>query len=160
MNQFEGLCHATPDISIGIVVSRFNEFITGRLLQGAERFLTQAGFQDSQIDVAWTPGAFEIPSAALSMAQTGRYRAIVTLGCILKGDTDHYLHVANACSIGVEKAALDSGVPMALGVLTCSNLEEAIHRAGAKMGNKGAEAAQTALEMAHLIKQIQQGKHA
>lgn len=133
-----------------IVVSRFNEFITRRLLDGALDCLRRHGVKPSRIDVTWVPGSFEIPVAALRMAKTGKYSAIVTLGCIIRGETDHYEHVASAVALGVEQAAVAAGLPIILGVITCDSLEQAIHRAGAKLGNKGAQAALGAIEMASL----------
>lgn len=133
-----------------VVVSRFNEFITRRLLDGAVDQLQRSEVPPSEIEVAWVPGAFEIPVAASEMAKSGKYQAVITLGCIIRGETDHYEHLANAVALGVEKASVDSGVPIILGVITCENLEQAIDRAGGKTGNKGALAAAAALEMANL----------
>ena len=134
----------------GIVVSRFNEFITQRLLDGALDCLKRHGVADSARDVAWVPGSFEIPVASLKMAKTKRYDAVITLGCIIRGETDHYEHVASSVAIGVEQASVEAEVPVILGVITCDNLEQAIDRAGAKLGNKGAQAALAALEMVNL----------
>ena len=133
-----------------IVVSRFNEFITQRLLNGAVDQLQRHEVSDADIEVAWVPGSFEIPVAALDMAKTKKFNAVITLGCILRGGTDHYEHVASSVTVGVEKASVESGVPIVFGVITCDNLEQAIDRAGAKMGNRGAQAALAALEMANL----------
>lgn len=133
-----------------IVVSRFNEFITQRLLNGAIDQLNRHGVAGQDVEVAWVPGSFEIPVAALEMAKTRKYDAVITLGCILRGGTDHYEHVAASVTVGVEKASVESGVPIVFGVITCDNLEQAIDRAGAKMGNRGAQAALAALEMANL----------
>lgn len=134
----------------GIVVSRFNEFITRRLLNGALDCLKRHGVSESAMEIAWVPGSFEIPVVALEMARTKKYDALITLGCILRGETDHYEHVASSVAVGIEKASLEANVPIILGVITCDNLEQAIDRAGAKLGNKGAQAALAALEMANL----------
>ncbi len=133
-----------------IVVSRFNDFITKRLLSGALDQLKRHGVAESDIEAAWVPGSFEIPVAALEMAKTKKFDAVITLGCILRGGTDHYEHVASSVAVGVEKASVEAGVPIVFGVITCDNLEQAIDRAGAKMGNRGAQAALAALEMANL----------
>lgn len=133
-----------------IVVSRFNDFITQRLLNGAVDQLKRHGVSEADIETAWVPGSFEIPVAALEMAKTGKFNAVITLGCIIRGGTDHYEHVASAVTVGVEKASVETGVPILYGVVTCDNLEQAIDRAGAKMGNRGAQAALAALEMANL----------
>lgn len=133
-----------------IVVSRFNDFITQRLLNGAVDQLKRHGVAEADIETAWVPGSFEIPVAALEMAKTGKFNAVITLGCIIRGGTDHYEHVASAVTVGVEKASVETGVPILYGVVTCDNLEQAIDRAGAKMGNRGAQAALAALEMANL----------
>jgi 6,7-dimethyl-8-ribityllumazine synthase len=133
-----------------VVVSRFNEFITQRLLDGAVDYLRRSEVSESDIEVAWVPGSFEIPVAALDLAKSGNYNAIITLGCIIRGETDHYEHLANAVAVGVEKASIESGIPIILGVITCENLEQAIDRAGGKTGNKGALSAASAVEMANL----------
>lgn len=133
-----------------VVVSRFNEFITRRLLDGAIDHLRRSGVSEADIEVAWVPGSFEIPVASLQMAKSGNYHAVITLGCIIRGETDHYEHLANAVSVGIEKASVESGIPVILGVITCENLEQAIDRAGGKTGNKGALSAASAVEMANL----------
>jgi 6,7-dimethyl-8-ribityllumazine synthase len=134
----------------GIVVSRFNAFITDRLLQSAFDGLVQCGSKDKDIRVVRVPGAFEIPSAARSLAETKKYEAIICLGCLLRGDTAHYDVIVNEVARGIGQSAQETGVPHAFGVLTCENLEQAIDRAGLKMGNKGFEAALAAVEMANL----------
>lgn len=133
-----------------IVVSRFNEFITRRLLDGALDCMRRHGVTPSGIEVAWVPGSFEIPVAALRMAKTGKYNAVITLGCIIRGETVHYEHLASSVALGVEQAAVAAGLPIILGVITCDSLEQAVQRAGAKLGNKGAQAALAAMEMASL----------
>jgi 6,7-dimethyl-8-ribityllumazine synthase len=134
----------------GTVVSRFNAFITDRLLQSAFDGLVQCGAKVKDIKVVRVPGAFEIPSAARTLAETGKYDAIVCLGCLLRGDTAHYDVIVNETARGIGQSAQETGVPHAFGVLTCENLEQAIDRAGLKMGNKGFEAALAAVEMANL----------
>jgi 6,7-dimethyl-8-ribityllumazine synthase len=137
-----------------IVVSRFNAFITERLLQGAYDGLIRSGTERNFIDLVRVPGAFEIPSAARTLAETRRYDAIICLGCLLRGDTAHYEVIANEVTRGIGQSAQETGVPHAFGVLTCDTLEQAIDRAGLKSGNKGFEAAQAAVEMANLKKAV------
>ena len=137
-----------------IVISRFNEFIGSKLLSGAIDEFVRHGIKEETIDVIWTPGAFEIPLIAQKAASTGKYNAIVALGAVIKGSTDHYEFVAAEVSKGIAQVALKTGVPVIFGVLTTDNLEQAIERAGTKAGNKGSEAAKTAIEMANLTKLI------
>ncbi len=134
----------------GIVVSRFNAFITERLLQSAFDGLVQCGAQPKDLKIIRVPGAFEIPSAARTLAETKKYDAIICLGCLLRGDTAHYDVIVNEVARGIGQSAQETGVPHAFGVLTCDTLEQAIDRAGLKMGNKGFEAALAAVEMANL----------
>jgi 6,7-dimethyl-8-ribityllumazine synthase len=133
-----------------IVVSRFNAFITDRLLQSAYDGLVQCGADAKSIKIVRVPGAFEIPSAARTLAETKKYDAIICMGCLLRGDTAHYDVIVNEVARGIGQSAQETGVPHAFGVLTCENLEQAIDRAGLKMGNKGFEAALAAVEMANL----------
>ncbi len=133
-----------------IVVSRFNAFITERLLQGALDGLRRTGARQDDIEIMRVPGSFEIPSAARMLAESGKFDAIICLGCLLRGDTAHYDVIVNECARGIGQSAQETGVPHAFGVLTCDTLEQAIDRAGLKMGNKGLEAALTAVEMAGL----------
>jgi len=133
-----------------IVVSRFNAFITDRLLQSAFDGLVQCGVKEKDIKIVRVPGAFEIPSASRTLAETKKYDAIVCIGCLLRGDTAHYDVIVNEVARGIGQSAQETGVPHAFGVLTCENLEQAIDRAGLKMGNKGFEAALAAVEMANL----------
>lgn len=133
-----------------IVVSRFNAFITERLLQGAFDGLRRTGAREQDIEILRVPGSFEVPSAARMLAETREFDAIVCLGCLLRGDTAHYDVIVNECARGIGQSAQETGVPHAFGVLTCDTLEQAIDRAGLKMGNKGLEAALTAVEMANL----------
>jgi 6,7-dimethyl-8-ribityllumazine synthase len=134
----------------GIVVSRFNAFITDRLLQSAYDGLLRSGTAHDDITLVRVPGAFEIPSVARTLAETGKYDAIICLGCLLRGDTAHYDVIVNEVARGIGQSAQETGVPHAFGVLTCETLEQAIDRAGLKMGNKGFEAALAAVEMANL----------
>lgn len=137
-----------------IVVSRFNSFITERLFQGAHDALLRSGTKKENIHLVRVPGAFEVPSAARTLAQTGKYDAIVCIGCLLRGDTAHYDVIANEVTRGIGQSAQETGVPHSFGVLTCDTLEQAIDRAGLKAGNKGFEAAMAAVEMANLKKVI------
>ena len=137
-----------------IVMSRFNAFITERLLQGALDALRRTGARSQDIEITRVPGSFEIPSASRMLAESGKYDAIICLGCLLRGDTAHYDVIVNECARGIGQAAQETGVPHAFGVLTCDTLEQAIDRAGLKMGNKGFEAALTAVEMAWLRKSV------
>jgi 6,7-dimethyl-8-ribityllumazine synthase len=134
----------------GVVVARFNAFITERLLQSAYDGLLRCGAKKQDIDIVRVPGAFEIPSAARTLAETGKYDAIICLGCLLRGDTAHYDVIVNEVTRGIGQSAQETGVPHAFGVLTCDTLEQAIDRAGLKMGNKGFDAALAAVEMASL----------
>jgi 6,7-dimethyl-8-ribityllumazine synthase len=136
--------------SFGIVVSRFNAFITERLLSSAIDALRRTGAKDADIHIVRVPGAFEIPSAARTLAQTGKVDAIICLGCLLRGETSNYEHISEEVTRGVGQSAQETGVPHSWGVLTCDNLEQAIDRAGLKSGNKGFEAALAAIEMASL----------
>ncbi len=138
----------------GIVVARFNAFITDRLLDGALDALRRSGAEDKDIEVARVPGSFEIPAAARTMAETGRFDAVICLGCLIRGDTAHYEVIATECARGIGQSAQESGVPHAFGVLTTENLEQALDRAGVKSGNKGFEAAMAAIEMANVEKAI------
>ena len=137
-----------------IVVARFNEFISSKLLSGAIDELMRHGVKQDNIDVIWVPGAFEIPLAAKKAAKTGKYSAIITLGAVIKGSTSHYDYVCAEVSKGVASVGLESGIPVIFGVLTCDNIEQAIERAGTKSGNKGADAAKSAIEMTNLLSKI------
>jgi 6,7-dimethyl-8-ribityllumazine synthase len=138
----------------GIVVARFNAFITERLLQSAVDGLLRSGAKQKDLQLVRVPGAFEIPSAARTLAETGKYDAIICLGCLLRGDTAHYDVIVNEVARGIGQSAQETGVPHAFGVLTCETLEQAIDRAGLKMGNKGFEAALAAVEMANLKESV------
>ena len=153
MKTYEGLLTVKNE-KFCIIVSRFNEFIGGKLLSGAVDELKRHGVDDSNIDVVWCPGAFEIPVVAKKCAKSGRYSAVITLGAVIKGSTSHYDYVCAEASKGVASVSLETGVPVIFGVLTTENLEQAIERAGTKSGNKGADAAKSAIEMANLISQL------
>lgn len=143
------------DLKIGIVTGRFNDFIGSRLVDGAVSGLMRHGVTDEDITVAWVPGAFEIPLIAKKMAASGEYDAVITLGAVIRGATSHYDYVCNETAKGVSSASLETGVPVLFGVLTTDNLEQAIERAGSKAGNKGYECAVAAIEMANLLKEIE-----
>ncbi|UJL47274.1 6,7-dimethyl-8-ribityllumazine synthase [Virgibacillus sp. NKC19-16] len=144
------------DLKIGIVVARFNEFITGKLLEGAVGTLKRHGVTDDNIDIAWVPGAFEIPLIAGKMANNPAYDAVITLGTVIRGSTPHFDYVCNEAAKGVSNASVQSGKPVIFGILTTETIEQAVERAGTKAGNKGAEAAVSAIEMANLIKVIEE----
>ena len=137
-----------------IVASRFNEFIVSKLISGAEDTLVRHGVDTDDITLVWVPGAFEIPLAAQKLAQSGKYCAIVCLGAVIRGSTSHYDYVCNEVSKGIAQVNLTTGVPAAFGIVTTENIEQAIERAGTKAGNKGADAALTALELANLFPQL------
>lgn len=154
MNIISGLFNES-EIRVGIVASRFNEVIVGKLIEGAADGLARHGVKDDAVDLAWVPGAFEIPLAAKKMAESGRYDAVICLGAVIRGETDHYEHVASEVTKGIAQASLSSGVPVLFGVLTTDTVEQALNRAGLKAGNKGFECAMDALEMASLFKKLE-----
>src|SRR4030042_1765374 len=139
-----------------LIVSRFNEFISSRLLEGAQDALLRHGVKEGDIEVAWTPGAFEIPLIAKKMAQSGRYNAIICLGAVIRGGTPHFDYIAAEVSKGIANVGLDTGIPVIFGVITTDKLEQAIERSGTKEGNMGFKAAMNGIEMANLIKSIDQ----
>ena len=151
--NFEGKLVGS-ELKIAIVVSRFNDFITNRLLEGAKDTLIRHDVNDSNIDVAYVPGAFEIPLVARKLAQKKHYDAIITLGCVIRGATSHYDYVCNEVSKGVARANDVSDTPFIFGILTTESIEQAVERAGTKAGNKGSEAAVSAIEMANLLQQL------
>lgn len=153
MNILEGNL-ISKEAKIGIVVSRFNEFITGKLLSGAVDTLLRHGVSDENISVAWVPGAFEIPLISKKMAETGKYDAVICLGAVIRGSTSHYELVCNEAAKGVAQVSLETGVPVLFGIITTENIEQAIERAGSKAGNKGSECAEGAIEMINLCKRI------
>jgi 6,7-dimethyl-8-ribityllumazine synthase len=141
-------------LKFGIVASRFNEFITNKLLEGALDALKRHGVADSDIAIAWVPGAFEIPAIAKKMAESGKYDAVLCLGAVIRGSTPHFDYVAAEVSKGIAQVGLKTGVPVIFGVITTDNIEQAIERAGTKAGNKGFEAAESAIEMANLLRSM------
>lgn len=153
MKIIEGELQA-KGLKFGIIVSRFNDFITAKLLEGARDALIRHGAKDDDIDVAKVPGSFEIPMAAKRMAGKGTYHALICLGTIIRGATPHFEYIAAEVSKGIATASLESGIPMAFGIITSDTIEQAVERAGTKSGNKGWDAAITAIEMAQLLKKI------
>lgn len=154
MRTFEGKLVA-KDMKIGIVVARFNEFITSKLLGGAMDGLIRHNVSEENIDVAWVPGAFEIPLIASKMAAIKKYDAVLCLGAVIRGSTSHYDYVCNEVSKGIASISLASGIPVMFGVITTENIEQAIERAGTKAGNKGFDCAVSAVEMVNLIREIE-----
>jgi len=142
------------DLKFGIIIGRFNEFISSKLLSGAIDGLLRHGADESNIEVSWVPGAFEIPLIAQKMAATKRFDAVICVGAVIRGSTPHFDYVSSEVSKGIAKVSLDSGVPVIFGVLTTDTIEQAIERAGTKAGNKGYDAAMTAIEMANLIRAL------
>ncbi len=153
MKTFEGHLIGSG-LKVAIVVARFNEFITSKLLGGAEDALRRHGVEESDVTVAWVPGAFELPLVAKKLAESGKYDAVITLGTVIRGATTHYDYVCNEAAKGVSHASLTTGVPVIFGVLTTESIEQAVERAGTKAGNKGYEAAVTAIEMGNLLKAL------
>ena len=141
-------------LKFGVVVSRFNEVITARLLDGAKDAFLRHGVAEPDIDVAWTPGSMEIPLVAKRLAESGKYNAIICLGAVIRGGTSHFEYVAAEVNRGIARVSLDTGVPVIQGIITADTLEQAIERAGAKAGNRGFRAASSAIEMANLLKTI------
>lgn len=154
MKTLEGQLDARA-FRFGIVVSKYNEFVTSRLLAGAVEVLTKAGASDEAIEVTRVPGAFEIPLVARRMARSGRFDAVICLGAVIRGETSHFEYISAEASRGIAQAAWESDLPVIFGVLTTETVEQALERAGAPERNKGAEAARTAIEMANLMKQLQ-----
>jgi 6,7-dimethyl-8-ribityllumazine synthase len=143
-----------PAGRFALVAARFNGFVVDQLVAGALDALKRHGVDEDRVDLVRVPGSYEIPLVAQKLGKSGKYAAVICLGCVIRGDTDHYDHVAGAAASGIATAALNCGVPVVFGVLTCDTLEQAINRAGAKAGNKGFEAALTAIEMANLLKKL------
>jgi 6,7-dimethyl-8-ribityllumazine synthase len=150
---FEGMLLG-KGLKFGLVLSRYNEFITKKLLEGAEDALLRHGVSQENIDVAWVPGSFEIPLFAKKLAETKRYDAVICLGAVIRGGTPHHEYIAAEVTKGIAKIGLDLGLPVAYGIITAETLEQAIERAGTKEGNKGFQAAMSAIEMANLAKEI------
>ncbi|MFQ6019928.1 MAG: 6,7-dimethyl-8-ribityllumazine synthase [Dehalococcoidia bacterium] len=140
--------------AFAVVVSRFNDLVTKRLLEGAQDAFERHGVDPDQVDVAWVPGSFDLPLLAKKLAETRRYDAVVCLGAVIRGETDHYEHVARQAAEGIARVALDTGVPCPFGVLTTDSLEQALERAGGKHGNKGYDSALAAIEMASLLRSL------
>ncbi|MGN0107027.1 MAG: 6,7-dimethyl-8-ribityllumazine synthase [Hominilimicola sp.] len=153
MKVIEGV-YSGEGLKIGIIASRFNEFITSKLVSGAEDCLKRHGVADDDMSVAWVPGAFEIPVIAKKMAASGKYDAVICVGAVIRGATSHYDYVCNEVSKGIAAVSLETGVPVLFGILTTDTIEQAIERAGTKAGNKGTDCAMSALEMVNLIKNI------
>jgi 6,7-dimethyl-8-ribityllumazine synthase len=154
MATYEGQLLAPAEGRFAIVAARFNAAVVDRLLAGALETFRKHGVAQDRLDIVWVPGSLEMPLVARRLAASGRYLAIVCLSCILRGETDHYEHVATQTASGIMQSALATGVPIIFGVLTCDTLEQALHRAGGKAGNKGSDAALTALEMANLLARL------
>jgi len=154
MGVYEGNLIGTG-LRIGIVISRFNELLSGRLLTGAQDALSRHGVSEDDVDVAWVPGAFEIPLVAKRMASTGRYDVVLALGVVIRGGTPHFEYVSAEVSKGVAHASLDTGVPVMFGVITADTIEQAVERAGTKAGNKGWDAAIAGIEMADLLRSME-----
>lgn len=154
MNIIEGLLHNVPG-KFAIVAARFNQLIVDRLIEGAEDALTRHGVSDDKLDLVWVPGSFELPLVAKQLAAKPEYTAVICLGCVIQGETDHYDYVCGQTASGIARVALETGKPIIFGVLTCDTLEQAMNRAGGKAGNKGSDAALAALEMVSVLKQIE-----
>ena len=155
MKTFEGKL-VSEGIRVGIVAARFNDFIVSKLVGGCEDTLLRHGVRPEDIDLAWVPGAFEIPLIASKMAKSGKYDAVIALGAVIRGSTSHYDYVCSEVSKGVAAVAMNSDIPVMFGVLTTDTIEQAIERAGSKAGNKGAECAQGAIEMVNLLRTMEQ----
>lgn len=154
MHTFEGKL-VSQNIRVGIVAARFNEFIVNKLVSGAMDALLRHDVREEDIDLAWVPGAFEIPLIAKKMAESGKYDAVICLGAVIRGATSHYDLVCNEAAKGIAHVSLDSGVPVLFGVVTTENIEQAIERAGSKAGNKGYDSAMAAIEMVNLVRAIE-----
>ncbi len=153
VKNYEGMLTG-EGLKFGLVVSRFNELISRKLLDGAMDALRRQGVKEEDIEIAWVPGAYEIPLVALKMAEANKYEAIICLGAILRGATPHFEYVATVANKGIAKVALKTGIPVINGIVTADNLEQAIERAGTKRGNKGFDAALSAIEMANLMRKM------
>jgi len=151
--QYEGMLLG-KGLKFGVVISRFNEFFSKKLLEGAQDALLRHGVSEEDIEIAWTPGSFEMPLIAQKLAQTKKYDAVICLGAVIRGGTPHFDYIAAEVTKGIAKVNMDTGVPVIYGVITTDNLEQAIERSGTKAGNKGFDAAVSAIEMANLVKSI------
>jgi 6,7-dimethyl-8-ribityllumazine synthase len=154
MTTYEGQLVAPAGAKFALVVGRFNEFVTSKLLGGAKDALLRHDVKDDDIDVIWSPGSFEIPLLTQQLAASGQYAAVICLGAVIRGGTDHYQYVSGEVTKGIAQVSLATGVPCIFGVLTCDTVDQAVDRAGAKQGNKGAEAALAAIEMINLQNQL------
>ena len=154
MKTFEGKL-VGKGLKFGVVVSRFNEFLSTRLLEGALDTLKRHEADERNVAVAWVPGSFEIPLVAKKMAATGKYDALICLGAVVRGDTPHFDYVCAEASKGIAKVSQDEGIPVSFGIITADTVDQAIERAGTKSGNKGSQAAMSALEMANLLKEVE-----
>ena len=154
MKTYEGKRIAPAKATFAVVVSRFNDFISGRLLEGCLDALRRHGADEANIEVVWSPGSWEIPLIVRRLAGSGRYAAVICLGAVIRGGTDHHQYIASEAAKGIAQTALQTGTPCVFGVLTCDTIEQAIERAGTKAGNKGADAALAAIEMANLLPQL------
>ena len=154
MKVYQGKLVAPDGAKFAVLVSRFNQFVTSKLLDGCIDALKRHGVGEANIEVFWSPGSFEIPVLARRLAGGGRYAAVICLGAVIRGGTEHHQYIASEVAKGVAAAAINTGVPCIFGVLTCDSVEQAVERAGAKAGNKGADAAASAIEMANLISQL------
>lgn len=153
MKSYEGSLIA-KDLKFSLVVSRFNDFFSKRLLEGALDCIKRHGGEEKNVDIAWTPGSYEIPLVAKRLADSGRYDAVIALGVIIRGETPHFEYIASETAKGIARVSLETGVPVSFGIVTADTLEQAIERAGTKSGNKGFQAALSAIEMANLLKSI------
>ena len=156
MTTYEGRLRG-EGMRVAVAASRFNELVTDRLVAGARDGLLRHGVDEGSVTLAWAPGAFELPLLARRLAESGDHDAVVCVGAVIRGSTDHYEHVATQCAAGLTRVALDTGVPVVFGVLTTDTTEAALERAGGKLGNKGFEAAVCAIEMADLLRQLPKG---
>ena len=157
MKTYEGKLVAPSKAKFAVIVSRFNEFVTSKLLSGTVDALTRHHVGANDVEVVWSPGSFEIPLLAQRLAGSGKYAAVICLGAVIRGGTEHHQYIASEAAKGVALAALRTGVPCIFGVLTCDTLEQAVDRAGAKVGNRGADAAMAAIEMVNLLQQLPAG---
>ncbi|MCY2925383.1 MAG: 6,7-dimethyl-8-ribityllumazine synthase [Planctomycetota bacterium] len=154
MKEYQGTLVAPANAKFAVLVSRFNEFVTSKLLGGALDALKRHAVSEDNIEVIWSPGSFEIPVLAKRLAKSGAYSAVICLGAVIRGGTDHYQYVAGEVAKGVAQASMETGVPCIFGVLTCDTVEQAVERAGTKSGNKGSDAANAAIEMVNLLAKL------
>ena len=158
MKEYKGELVAPAKAKYAVLVSRFNDFVTSKLLSGCIDTLQRHGVADENVEVVWAPGSFEIPVLTQKLAASGRYDAVICLGAVIRGGTDHYQYIAAEVTKGVASASMSTGVPCIFGVLTCDTIEQAVERAGTKAGNKGSDAAVSAIEMTNLISQLPAAK--